>query len=174
MQLPTVKLTEGNEVQLRGLGLGDVFLAQAVVREVMLGGHIEMRALGMDEMKRLAQLIGDPKTAEKTMQEHLGAAIVLGFTHAEKPLVKWLASLLGKKPEEVLDPKVVPLSALPRIAEGLLAHPDLLDFLEAGRSMLQSPQLLLMLKRAMAAAIGSESSSTTSKADTPGPLTSTA
>jgi len=145
VKFPVVALRGEDKRTLRGLGLGDLYFAQELIREILMKGAIEMRALGLDEMARLAQIIGDPDTASKTLSEHVGAALFLGFTHCKDVCAKWIESLLGLEDGEALKSEVFPLGALPRLAEGIANHPDLADFLAEGRTLLTPEKLLPIL-----------------------------
>jgi hypothetical protein len=133
-----------------------------------------LKGLGLPHVFQLlditATTIGNAARGSLTPQQ-LGVAILMAAPKAEGPVTAFLGSLIGLTPEEMRDPEVFPIHALPDLIECLIRHPDLMAFVESFTRLLESNAFEEMLNRVGARKTqGSVSSgnSTSSSPVTPG------
>lgn len=130
--LPTINLPEG-PVQLRRLGLDDPFFIVDIFSAAV-------DAYATEQSYRVKPLALD------TEEGKLRFAL-LGFQGARETLMPWLASLLGKTTEDIRNPAVFPVTALPDLIAALMAHPDI-ESLGKGLFKLWVSEKLLPLRQA--------------------------
>ena len=103
------------EIKVRLLIVDDVFTVTRMLSKVTKGARAE-----------LAQALSDKKKGKNPAPTELGLALVQTlFVEAEEDLKAWLASLIGKTPDEF---KAMPATALIDIVEALMKQEGILDF----------------------------------------------
>lgn len=143
LQLPS------RTVDLRPLGLGDIYLLRELVEAVLKSG---------------VDLVGDYHEVDLSNPADLVAVVLAGGEGSRRPLVKWIASLLSLTPEEVEDPAKFGLDDLGKLLEALGQHPQAQAFFASLRTI--AAPLVLKATRLMGRA-----SSTNSKPATAGMTT---
>lgn len=109
---------QGDKVELRRLGLSDIFEVQRIANEVMVGAGVRGVFLGSDE---------------GTLQDQVIAVLFAGAEFAEERITKWIKSLfVGGYDKEIFLPGV------PELIGILQNHPDIEAFLESGGKLLKS------------------------------------
>lgn len=105
------------DIEVRELIVDDVFAVARMLSKVTKGARAD-----------LAQALSDKKKGKNPDPTELGLALVQTlFVEAEEDLKAWLASLVGKPPEEF---KAMPASTVIDIVDALIKQEGIMDFFE--------------------------------------------
>ena len=109
---------DGEEYELRRLGLSDIFVLNDVIASVYAGAKIR----GTDLARLASTAAGSADLLE---------VVLLGLPFAEEDIKNWLLSMaVGYEKEDIFLPDVM------NLVDALSGHPDIASFLDRGKKML--------------------------------------
>jgi hypothetical protein len=106
----------GQQRELRRLGISDMFVVQRIINEIFAG----------------AALRGLSFSSDHNSLNELVAFLFAGIGFADQSIIAWVKSLIKDFPEE--DELYIP--DLMELLHALVEHPDIKSFLESGAKLL--------------------------------------
>lgn len=126
-EAPSVTI-KGKPYKMRRLGIADTF---------KLGRIIAVGAAGVG--KEIGKLELSP--------EVLAGLMFVGFPYAEKPIMEFLATVIGVTYEEIKDPRKFPMGSEVDIINALVTHIDVKAFFDRLTSLMKTPMFKGFLRK---------------------------